>query len=262
MVFSTTWLQFKEMAQDPLARREPVSASCNRRHDDGLETQHYSLCPKEYPANCPLRWGLSNGLGCISHDCKLDLVTIQGNLTGDQYIRDVFQPVVVPHFDNHPLATRSVYMDDNARSHRSRAVTAYLQSEAVTSVPWPAMSPDLNPIEHIWDMWGRRMQTREPPVQNICQLEATLHREWQQLSQDIWRLTREMRRRVEAVMQARGGFTRYWTLNNRCRQVIHKWRFESEMPIVSCFLNCEGQYLKWACFTAKTGLVILWLNIH
>ena len=51
--------------------------------------------------------------GCISHDCKLDLVTIQSNLTGDQYIRDVLQPVV-PHFDNHPLATRPVYMDDNA----------------------------------------------------------------------------------------------------------------------------------------------------
>ena len=77
-----------------------------------------------------------------------------------------------------------------------------------------------------------------------------------------WRLTGRMRRRVEAVIQARGGYTRYWTLNNRCRQVIHKWRFESEMTILSCFLNCEGQYLKWTCFTAKTGLVILWLNIH
>jgi hypothetical protein len=53
--------------------------------------------------------------GCISHDCKLNLVIIQGNLTGDQYIRDVLQPVVVPHFDNHPLAIRPVYMDDNAR---------------------------------------------------------------------------------------------------------------------------------------------------
>jgi hypothetical protein len=73
--------------------------------------------------------------GCIYHDCKLDLVTIQCNLTGDQYIRDVLQSVVVTHFDNHPLATRPMYMDENAMSHRSRAVTAYLQSEAVTSVP-------------------------------------------------------------------------------------------------------------------------------
>jgi hypothetical protein len=87
--------------------------------------------------------------GCISHDCKLDLVTIQDNLTGDQYIRDVLQPVIVPHFENHPLATMPVYMDDNARPHRSRAVTAYLQSEAVTSVPWPSMSPDLNPRAYL-----------------------------------------------------------------------------------------------------------------
>jgi hypothetical protein len=119
MVFSTTWLELKEMAQDPLVRREPVSASCNRRPDEGLETHTYSLYPTEHPANCPLRWSSVMVLGCISHDCKLDLVTIQGNL---------------------PIATRPVYMDDNARPHHSRAVTTYLQSEAVTSVPWPAMN--------------------------------------------------------------------------------------------------------------------------
>ena len=190
MLFSTKWLEFKDMAQDPLISREPVSASCNRRPDEGLETQKYSLYPKKHPANCPLRGRRNNVLGCISHDCKLDLVTIQGNLTGDQYIRDVLQPVVVPHFDNHPLATRPVYMDDNARPHRSRAVTAYLQSEAATSVPWPTMSPGLNPIEHILDMLSRRIQAREPPVLNIRQLETALHREWQQLSQqNIRRLT-------------------------------------------------------------------------
>jgi hypothetical protein len=92
---------------------------------------------------------------------------------------------------------------------------------------------------------------------------TALHREWQQLSQqDIRRLTGGMRRRVEAVIPARGGCTRYWTLKNWCRPVIHKWRFKSEMAILSCFLNCEGQYLKWTCFIAKTGFVILWLNIH
>jgi hypothetical protein len=97
-------------------------------------------------------------------------------------------------------------MDDNAMLHRSRAVTAYLQSEAVTSVPLAAMSLDLNLIRHIWDMLGRRIQAGELLVQNICQLEAALHREWQQLSQqDIRHLTGGMRRRVEPVIQARGG---------------------------------------------------------
>ena len=95
MVFSTTWLEFKDMTQDPLVRREPVSASCNRRPREGLETHKYSLYPKEHPAN----WG------CISHDCKLDLVTIQGNLSGDKYIRDVLQPVK-EHPVNCPLRWR------------------------------------------------------------------------------------------------------------------------------------------------------------
>jgi hypothetical protein len=54
---------------------------------------------------------------CISHDCKLHLVTIRGNLTGDQYIRDILQPVVVPHFDNHPLAVR------RSINHKSESLT-------------------------------------------------------------------------------------------------------------------------------------------
>ena len=57
-------------------------------------------------------------------------------------------------------------------------------------------------------MLGRRIHARDLPVQNIRQLEAALHQEWQQLSQqDIRRLTGGMRRR--AVIQTRGGYTRY-----------------------------------------------------
>ena len=122
MVFSTTWLEFKDIAQDPV-RREPVSASCNRRPDEGLETQKYSLyAPRNIQLTVPYGGGSVTVWGCISHDCKLDLVAIQGNLTGDQCFRDVLQPVVVPHFYNHLLATRPVYMashEPGFESHRA-----------------------------------------------------------------------------------------------------------------------------------------------
>jgi transposase len=129
--------------------------------------------------------------GCISHDCK------QGNITGDQYIRDVLQPDVVPHFDNHPLATRPVYMDDNARPHRSRAVTAYLQSEAVTSIPWPTMSPDLNPIRVYLGHVRPSYTGSGTSCAKHSSVGRALHREWQQLSQqDFRRLTGGMRSRI------------------------------------------------------------------
>lgn len=73
--------------------------------------------------------------GNISHDCKMYLVTIRRNINSDQYIRDVLRAVVVPHFDSHPLGARPVGMDNNARPHRSRAVIAFLQGEAVTALP-------------------------------------------------------------------------------------------------------------------------------
>jgi hypothetical protein len=43
MVFSTTWLEFKDMAHDPLVRREPVSASCNQWPDEGLSSIYTGL---------------------------------------------------------------------------------------------------------------------------------------------------------------------------------------------------------------------------
>jgi hypothetical protein len=69
--------------------------------------------------------------GCFSLNCKLDLYVLGGTWTGQKSRDQTLRPLVVPHFDCHPLASRSILMDDNARPHRARRVQDYLQQEAV-----------------------------------------------------------------------------------------------------------------------------------
>jgi hypothetical protein len=73
--------------------------------------------------------------GCLSFDCKLDLYVLAGNLTGQKYRDNVLASRVVPHFDNHALADRPMFMDDNARPQRARIVHYYLQQEAAQKIP-------------------------------------------------------------------------------------------------------------------------------
>ncbi|GFW31847.1 DDE_3 domain-containing protein [Trichonephila clavipes] len=58
------------------------------------------------------------------------------------------------------MSAEFMFMDDNACPHRANIVDERLQSEYITRMDWPAYSPDLNPIEHVWDMLGRRTAAR------------------------------------------------------------------------------------------------------
>jgi len=169
-----------------------------------------AYAPKNIQPTVPFGGGSIMVWGCFSHDCKLDLITVRGNLNGERYAEEILNTTVIPHFDDHTLASRPIFMDDNARPHRARRVRALLEQGAVTTIPWPAYSPDLNPLEHVWDMLGRKIAKMVPPIANLDELERALHREWNNLPQQrIRRLTGSMRRRVESVIRSRGSYTRY-----------------------------------------------------
>ncbi|GFW08610.1 transposable element Tc1 transposase [Trichonephila clavipes] len=96
-------------------------------------------------------------------------------------------------------------MDDNARPHRTLAVKELLESEDITRMDWPAYSPDLNRIEHVWDALGRHIAARLHHPENIQQLKQMLIEEWVLLPQEMLnQLVLSMRRRCEATIAVRG----------------------------------------------------------
>ena len=144
--------------------------------------------------------------GGVSVRSRTDLIVVDGNLTSQRYIDEILRPVVLPFLHQH----RAIFQDDNARPHRARIVENFHRQNNVDHMDWPARSPDMSPIEHVWDILGRRVRQRQPQSRTLAALAAALQEEWTRIPQHvIARVVRSMRRRCEALYASAGGHTRY-----------------------------------------------------
>jgi transposase len=77
----------------------------------------------------------------IGYGQQTQLRFINGNLNAQRYRDEMLRPIVVPFMFQH----------DNAQPHVARICTQFLEAENVPVLPWSAYSPDMLPIEHVWD---------------------------------------------------------------------------------------------------------------
>ncbi|UYV66188.1 hypothetical protein LAZ67_4000655 [Cordylochernes scorpioides] len=112
--------------------------------------------------------------GAIAYDSRSPLLRIQGTMTAQRYVDDVLRPVTLPYLQGVPNA---LYQQDNARPHTARISQQALQD--VQMLPWPPYSPDLSPIEHVWDIIGRRLHALPQPrsEDELWQMETWLHQD-------------------------------------------------------------------------------------
>ena len=147
--------------------------------------------------------------GGIMANSRTNLIFVDGNLNAQQYCDEVLTPVVVPF-----MAERRdvIFQQDNARPHSARLTREHLELHHINVLPWPAVSPDLSPIEHVWDEMKRRLRKlpeRQQPA-NANQLAQTLQTIWKEIPQEqLLHLVASMRRRCNTVVDANGGHTVY-----------------------------------------------------
>ncbi|GFW15410.1 transposable element Tcb2 transposase [Trichonephila clavipes] len=122
-----------------------------------------------------------------------------GSVNGTRYCNEILLPYV--RIFRGAMGLQFLFMDDNAPCHRTVAVEQLLESEDIEHMDWPARSPDLNPIEHVWDFLGRRLAARTLPPVTIRELRLALQDEWAAMPQQlIDTLILSMGRRCETCL--------------------------------------------------------------
>ncbi|ROL53436.1 Transposable element Tcb1 transposase [Anabarilius grahami] len=96
-----------------------------------------------------------------------------------RYRDEILSPIVVPFIHDHHL----MLQHDNALPHVARICTQFLETENIPVLAWPAYSPDMSPIEHVWDALDRRIRQCVPVPANIQQLHTAIEEEWTNIPQ-------------------------------------------------------------------------------
>ncbi|GBM06767.1 hypothetical protein AVEN_63008-1 [Araneus ventricosus] len=145
----------------------------------------------------------------IATNVRTELYVFAGcSFTALRYREGILHPLVRSFIA--AMGTDTIFMDDNARPHRARMMLSYLENETFPQIAWLARSPDLNPIEHVWDMLGRLIAGRSGPPGTLHELQQALLQDWALLPQQAINDTIvTMPRLCQACISARGYQTRY-----------------------------------------------------
>ena len=102
------------------------------------------------------------------------------------------------------------FQQDNAPIHTARSTITWLEERNIEILPWPALSPDLNPIKNLWGILTRRVYKNGKQFNTLNELKNAILNEWDQISlEEVRNLIMSMPNRIFSVILNSGAKTKY-----------------------------------------------------
>ncbi|KAG8917394.1 hypothetical protein FRC01_002479 [Tulasnella sp. 417] len=151
-----------------------------------------------------MMWGCMTWEG-VGNACKID-----GIMDAELYVAILDDDLLETLKDYDKDPSDIIFQQDNDPKHTSKRAKKWFKDNEIEVLPWPAQSPDLNPIEHLWVHVKRKLAEYETAPKGVNELWSRVQDVWGAIPASVCQgLIESMPRRVEAVFQAKGGYTEY-----------------------------------------------------
>ena len=138
--------------------------------------------------------------GCMTAEGVGFMCRIDGRMDAVLY-QEILEDHLFQTIDYYGLDhNKFIFQQDSDSKHRSKLAMRWFKNNRVELLDWPAQSPDLNPIEHLWYHLKRRLGTYQELPKSIMELWERVEEEWEKIPKQVCLdLINSMPRRVAAV---------------------------------------------------------------
>ena len=145
--------------------------------------------------------------GIISKNAYGPLVEVKGKNTAESYLQTL-KEFLVPEIE--AAQGPVIFQQDNATIHTTDAVIAFLVENQIETLKWPPQSPDLSPIENIWNAMKMKMKAMKPRPRSHAKMRDAMLKIWGELTDDILEhLVSTFKDRLRKCLKAKGDLIKF-----------------------------------------------------